>query len=130
MEDYIKKLDLIFGTLFFVMMGTFINPMDAMSINPSFLALVFVVSVASDLVACALPAGAYFRDLKTGCRVGLSMAIGGGGEALIIAGSGRMMGLLTRDVYASLVIAVMMTVVIIPVLLRRLFGERPAEPST
>ena len=66
---------------------------------------------------CGLPAWALLKNKKQGMRVGIGM-ISRGEVGLIVAGVGISSGVLTSDVYSTIVIMVVVTTIITPIWLK------------
>ena len=69
------------------------------------------------LSGCGLPAWLFLKDRAKGMRVGIGM-ISRGEVGLIVAGVGVSSGILTGDVYSTIVIMVAITTIITPVWLK------------
>lgn len=116
-EHYVSKLGLIFAPLFFAIIGA---QVDFRGINSEILllgALVIGIAVVTKLLGCGLPAWIFLRDGRQAKRVGIGM-ISRGEVGLIVAGVGLSSGVLTSNVYSTIVIMVAVTTIITPVWLK------------
>lgn len=116
-EHYISKLGLIFAPLFFAIIGA---QVDLRGITPEILvlaAIVIAVAVATKLVGCGLPAWLFLKNKQQARRVGIGM-ISRGEVGLIVAGVGLTSGVLTSNVYSTIVIMVAVTTLITPIWLK------------
>ncbi|HXG73817.1 MAG TPA: cation:proton antiporter [Candidatus Nitrosotenuis sp.] len=116
-EHYISKLGLIFAPLFFAIIGA---QVDFRGINSEILivaAAIIGVAVATKLVGCGLPALPFLKNKAQSKRVGIAM-ISRGEVGLIVAGIGLSSGVLTSNVYSTIVIMVAVTTIITPVWLK------------
>lgn len=118
-KDYIAKLKMIFGPLFFAVVGTFLQVPAVLSLNSLVFAAILFVAIFSKVVGCGVPAGLYLRSSDRGLRVGLGM-VPRGEVGFVVAGLGRL--LVGEDLYAALVTVVMATTILSPLLLRRAFA--------
>ncbi len=117
-RSFIANIELVFVPLFFVVMGAGIDPKAFLSGN---LMLVFVftlVAILSKVVGCGVPASFFLKDPRRGLRIGLGM-ISRGEIGFVIASVGLTNGILTGDIYTTLVAVVCITVLITPFLLRK-----------
>ncbi|MCL4437119.1 MAG: cation:proton antiporter [Thaumarchaeota archaeon] len=121
-KEYVEKLRLIFGPIFFAYIGMQLDvgQIPSMSI-PLFLALL-LIAVASKILGCGLPAMAFLRDADRGLRVGVGM-VSRGEVGFIVAGIGLTTGILEQNSYAALLTVIMATTLITPLLLRQVFAK-------
>lgn len=114
---YIEKIGLIFAPLFFVIIGA---QVDLRGVNLEILALsgvIIVLAVVTKLGGCGLPAMYFLKSKMQGMRVGIGM-ISRGEVGLIVAGVGISTGVLTSNVYSTIVIMVAATTIITPIWLK------------
>ena len=125
-ENYIGKLGLIFSPLFFAFIGA---QVDFRGINMEILLLsgiMIVVAVVTKFFGCGLPSMIFLKDKKKSMRVGVGM-ISRGEIGLIIAGIGVTSGVLTSNVYSTIVIMVVATTIIAPIWLKTLYKKELAK---
>lgn len=116
-ENFIGKIGLIFAPLFFAIIGAQVD-LRAVDINILMLSgAVIVVAVATKLFGCGLPAMVFLKNRAQGMRVGIGM-ISRGEVGLIVAGVGVTAGVLTSEVYSTIVIMVAVTTIITPIWLK------------
>jgi Kef-type K+ transport system membrane component KefB len=116
-ENYIGKIGLIFAPLFFAIIGA---QVDLRAVNFEILmisAVVIVIAVVTKLGGCGLPAMFFLKSKAQGMRVGIGM-ISRGEVGLIVAGVGVTAGILTSEVYSTIVIMVAVTTIITPIWLK------------
>lgn len=116
-EHYIEKVGLIFAPLFFAIIGA---QVDLRAVNLEILAIsgiLIVIAIVTKLFGCGLPAMLFLKNKAQGMRVGIGM-ISRGEVGLIVAGVGVTSGVLTSDVYSTIVIMVAVTTIITPVWLK------------
>ena len=116
-ENYIGKIGLIFAPLFFAIIGA---QVDLRAVNFEILmisAVVIVIAVVTKLGGCGLPAIFFLKSKAQGMRVGIGM-ISRGEVGLIVAGVGVTAGILTSEVYSTIVIMVAVTTIITPIWLK------------
>ena len=116
-ESYIGKIGLIFAPLFFAIIGA---QVDLRAVNWEIISLsgiVIAIAIATKLFGCGIPAMILMKDNVLGMRVGIGM-ISRGEVGLIVAGVGVSTGILTNDVYSTIVIMVAVTTIITPIWLK------------
>jgi len=126
-RSFIANIELIFVPLFFVVMGAGIDPRAFLTGNLFLIVVVTLVAILSKVIGCGVTASFLFRDPRPGLRVGLGM-ISRGEIGFVIASVGLTSGILTGDIYTTLVAVTCITVVITPLLLRKSYqAERFME---
>ncbi len=116
-HSYSEKIGLIFAPLFFVIIGAHV---DLRAVNLEILVIagvIIAVAILTKLGGCGLPAMYFLKSKTLGMRVGIGM-ISRGEVGLIVAGVGITTGILTSDVYSTIVIMVAATTIITPIWLK------------
>ena len=116
-ENYVEKIGLIFAPLFFAIIGA---QVDLRAVDLNILALsavIVIVAVTTKLFGCGLPAMYFLKSKQRGLRVGIGM-ISRGEVGLIVAGVGITAGILTSEVYSTIIIMVVVTTIITPIWLK------------
>ena len=116
-ENFISRIGLIFAPLFFAIIGA---QVDFRTVNLDILLLsgvVIAIAVATKLLGCGLPSILFLKNKAAGMRVGIGM-ISRGEVGLIVAGVGLSSGVLTGDVYTTIVLMVAVTTIITPISLK------------
>jgi Kef-type K+ transport system membrane component KefB len=117
-DEYAEKMLIIFGPLFFAIIGA---QVDLRGVNLEVLYLsgiVIVIAIVTKIVGCGLPSLIFLKDKTKALRVGIGM-ISRGEVGLIVAGVGVSAGVLTSDIYTTVIIMVALTTIITPVWLKR-----------
>jgi len=116
-ENYVGKIGLIFAPLFFAIIGAQVD-LRAVDLNILVLsAVIVVIAVTTKLFGCGLPAMYFLKSKQKGLRVGIGM-ISRGEVGLIVAGVGITAGILTSEVYSTIIIMVVVTTIITPIWLK------------
>ena len=116
-EHYASRIGLIFAPLFFAIIGA---QVDFRAVNLEILTLsgiIIVIAVVTKYFGCGLPAWFFLKNKRQGMRVGIGM-ISRGEVGLIVAGVGISSGVLTSDVYSTIVLMVVATTIITPIWLK------------
>jgi Kef-type K+ transport system membrane component KefB len=128
-HTYIEKMGLIFAPLFFVIIGA---QVDLRAVNLEILALsgiIIGIAVVTKLGGCGLPAMYFLKSKTQGMRVGIGM-ISRGEVGLIVAGVGISTGVLTSNVYSTIVMMVAATTIITPIWLKMEYRrEQKKDPG-
>ncbi len=127
-EHYIERRTeiasyLLFSPVFFASVGLKVS-IDA--ITPSLVAfslILIVVAILTKVVGCGLGAKACGCDNKEALQVGIGM-ISRGEVALIVAQKGYAVGLLDDELFAPIVIVVIVTTLITPILLKVVMSDK------
>ena len=121
-EEYVDKLEIIFGPLFFAIIGAQVN-LTGINIDVLILsAIVIVVAIVSKLVGCGLPSLLFLRNKSKAMIVGIGM-ISRGEVGLIVAGIGVTSGVLSSNIYTTVIIMVAVTTLITPMWLRKAYAK-------
>jgi Kef-type K+ transport system membrane component KefB len=92
--------------------------------------LIIVIAVSTKFFGCGLPAMLFLKDKRKSMQVGIGM-ISRGEVGLIIAGVGAASGVLTSNVYSTIVIMVAATTIITPLWLKSSYKKEGAhKPQT
>ena len=117
-DEYAGKLLIIFGPLFFAIIGAQVD-LRGVNLNVLYLAgIVVAIAVTTKVIGCGLPSMIFLRDKTKAFRVGIGM-ISRGEVGLIVAGIGVSTGALSSDIYTTVIIMVAVTTIIAPIWLKR-----------
>ncbi|MDC0159380.1 cation:proton antiporter [Candidatus Nitrosopelagicus sp.] len=125
-ENFISRIGLIFAPLFFAIIGA---QVDFRTVNLDVLmlsAVVIAIAIATKLFGCGLPSILFLKNKAAGMRVGIGM-ISRGEVGLIVAGVGLSSGVLTGDVYTTIVLMVAVTTIITPIWLKMDYRREVAK---
>ena len=121
-EGYVDKLEIIFGPLFFAIIGAQVN-LTGVNIEVLILSgIVVIVAVTSKLVGCGLPSLLFLRDKSKAMIVGIGM-ISRGEVGLIVAGIGVTSGALSSNIYTTIIIMVAITTLVTPMWLKKAYSK-------
>lgn len=121
-EEYVRKLEIIFVPLFFAIIGAQVN---LLTINPYILYLagiMLIIAIISKIIGTGLPAIIFLKNKSKGLIVGTGM-ISRGEVGLIVAQLGIFSGALSSNVYTMIVIMATITTIISPILLKILYRK-------
>jgi Kef-type K+ transport system membrane component KefB len=125
-EEYVDKLEIIFAPLFFAIIGAQVNltgfNLDVLTLS----LIVIVVAIVTKLVGCGLPAIMFLKNKSKAMKVGIGM-ISRGEVGLIVAGIGVTSGVLSSNIYTSVIIMVAVTTIITPIWLKKAYSKEPIQ---
>jgi len=128
-ENYIGKIGLIFAPLFFAIIGAQVD-LRAVDLNVLMLSgVIIAVAIVTKLFGCGLPAMMFLKNKEQGMRVGIGM-ISRGEVGLIVAGVGVTAGILTSEVYSTIVIMVAVTTIITPIWLKMEYRKEQKDKDS
>lgn len=122
-ESFIGKIGLIFAPLFFAIIGAQVNFHEVNFEILLLSSIIIVIAIITKLFGCGLPACIFLKNKSQGMRVGIGM-ISRGEVGLIVAGVGVSSGILTSNVYSTIVIMVAATTIITPIWLKLDYGKQ------
>jgi Kef-type K+ transport system membrane component KefB len=126
--EYVSKLEIIFAPLFFAIIGAQVD-LRGININVLYLAgFIVAIAIITKLVGCGLPSLIFLRDKSKAMKVGVGM-ISRGEVGLIIAGVGVSSGVLSSDIYTSIIIMVATTTIITPIWLKIIYKKEEQAVS-
>src|SRR5918994_4661296 len=128
--EYVSKLLVIFGPLFFAIIGAQVD-LRGVNLNVLYLSgIVVAIAVTTKIVGCGLPSIIFLKDKTKALRVGIGM-VSRGEVGLIVAGVGVSTGALTSDIYTTVIIMVAITTIITPIWLKRSYmNETSLTPQS
>ena len=125
-EEYAQKLQFIFAPLFFAIIGAQVD-LRGVNIDVLIIAgIIIAIAVLTKLVGCGLPSMLFLKDKTKSMRVGIGM-VSRGEVGLIVAGVGVTSGVLSTDIYTSIIIMVAVTTIITPLWLKKSYKKELVE---
>lgn len=119
-HEFVDKLKLIFGPLFFALIGTYLDVRQVFDIDILVILLAVAVAVVSKIAGCGLPTALFLKSRQKGLRVGIGM-VSRGEVGFVILGIGLTNAIIEQSLYSGMLVVVMATTIISPTLLRRSF---------
>ena len=127
-HDYVDKKvgglsNMLFSAVFFASIGIKVT-LGGMSADLWIFAVILtVVAILTKVVGCGLGAKVCKFGWKESVQIGVGM-ISRGEVALIVADKGRQLGLINTDMFAPIVLVVIVTTLITPILLKVVFKDK------
>lgn len=118
-----------FSCIFFASVGLKVT-LGGMTLKVWMFAVILtLIAIISKMVGCGLGAKICKFTWKESLQTGVGM-ISRGEVALIVAEKGRQVGLISEDLFAPIILVVIVTTLITPILLKGVFkGDEPAESA-
>lgn len=118
-----------FSCIFFASVGLKVT-LGSMTLKVWMFAVILtLIAIISKMVGCGLGAKICKFTWKESLQTGVGM-ISRGEVALIVAEKGRQVGLISEDLFAPIILVVIVTTLITPILLKVVFkGDEPAESA-
>ena len=126
-QEIRPMINSLFGPIFFASIGLEVNARHLAG-GFGFFVLLLLIAIVGKIVGCGAGAFASGFSRRESLVVGVGM-IPRGEVGLITASLGFAAGLVSQNVYAQVVVLVLMTTLITPVLLRFAFPGRPIEST-
>lgn len=125
-EEYVDKLEIIFAPLFFAIIGAQVN-LTGVNLDVLYLSgIIIIVAIVSKLAGCGLPALLFLRNKSKAIKVGIGM-ISRGEVGLIVAGIGVTTGVLSSNIYTTVIIMIAITTLVTPLWLKRAYSKEPPD---
>ena len=125
-EEYVDKLEIIFAPLFFAIIGAQVN-LTGVNLDVLYLSgIIIIVTIVSKLAGCGLPALMFLRNKSKAMKAGIGM-ISRGEVGLIVAGIGVTTGVLSSNIYTTVIIMVAITTLVTPVWLKRAYSKEQPD---
>jgi Kef-type K+ transport system membrane component KefB len=125
-EEYVDKLEIIFAPLFFAIIGAQVN-LTGVNLDVLYLSgIIIIVAIVSKLAGCGLPALIFLRNKSKAIKVGIGM-ISRGEVGLIVAGIGVTAGVLSSNIYTTVIIMVAVSTLVTPIWLKRAYSKEPPD---
>ena len=117
-REFVGRLKVIAEPFFFAVIGAHVNIALILDVNWVFFTVILAVAVSSKIFGCGLPASLMLRNSRKGFRIGYGM-VARGEVAFITLGIGLSAGILNDELYSTLVMVILATIIISPTLLRK-----------
>lgn len=121
-EEYVDKLEIIFGPLFFAIIGAQVNLTGINTEVLTLSAIVIIIAIISKLAGCGLPSLLFLKSKSKAMIVGIGM-ISRGEVGLIVAGIGVTSGVLSSNIYTTIIIMVAVTTLVTPLWLKKVYSK-------
>lgn len=121
-KEFVGRLKVIVAPLFFAIIGAHVDITQISSINWVLFVVILGAAVFSKVFGCGIPATILLKSKQKGFRIGYGM-ISRGEVSFIIAGIGLSFEMFSEEVYSTIIFAILATIFIAPILLRKSFNS-------
>jgi Kef-type K+ transport system membrane component KefB len=124
-KDFISKLKLVFGPLFFAVLGAYLNIRGLWDINILLVLAIGAVAIVSKVIGCGIPALVFLKNRRSALQIGVGM-VSRGEVGFIILGIGLTSQILNQSTYSAMLIVILLTTIISPLLLKKTYATPQA----
>lgn len=114
---------MLLSPIFFASIGLKVELPEMSALIITFAILLAVIAILSKMVGCGIGAKFCGFDTKECLQIGAGM-VSRGEVALIVADKGLSLGLMDKELFAPIVIVVVVTTIIAPVILKFVFADK------
>lgn len=119
-REFVGELKIVVAPLFFSIIGAQADLRQISEVNVIFALAVLIIAVLSKIFGCGIPAAILLKNRTKGFRIGFGM-VARGEVAFITAGIGLVEGIISEDIYTTLVIVILATIILTSILLKNSF---------
>lgn len=127
-KDFVSKLMIVFGPLFFAVIGTYFSPVSISFYGILVILLIVGVAVLSKYIGCFVPTYYFYGNSDVANKVGLGM-VSRGEIGFIIIGIALTLEIIPSNIYSIILIALLATSIISPILLRVTYFRKKRKRS-
>ncbi len=128
-REFMSKLKLIFGPLFFAILGAYLDLRTLVDVNLLLVVVISAVAIISKVVGCGLPALPFLRNKRAAFRIGVGM-VSRGEVGFIILGIGLTSGILGQSTYSALLVVVLLTTIASPFMLEKSYSTKNKDSES
>lgn len=125
-REFIGRIKVIVEPLFFSIIGAHVSFNQIQDIDLLFFGIILTVAIISKIGGCGIPAAIMLKSRVKGLRIGYGM-VARGEVAFIIAGIGLAVGVISDQIYSTMIIVVLGTIFIAPTMLRMSYRKNNQE---
>lgn len=121
-KEFVGRLQIIFAPFFFAIIGAHVDISNAMNVDMVLFSIILGIAVISKILGSGIPAIILLKNKNKGLRIGYGMIVRGE-IAFITAGIGLSYGIISDDVFSTLIFVILSTIFIGPILLKHSFKK-------
>ncbi|MDE1822802.1 MAG: cation:proton antiporter [Candidatus Micrarchaeota archaeon] len=121
-RSFVLKLRLIFGPLFFAVIGTYLDLGKLSAANGLLIPVLIIVAIVAKYIGCGIPASFFLKSMKKGMLVGYGM-ISRGEVGFIVIGIALASQVISTSTYSVLLLVLIITTMASPALLKRAYDH-------
>ena len=121
-KEFVGRLQIIFAPFFFAIIGAHVDISNAMDVDLVLFSIILGIAIISKILGSGIPAIILLKNKNKGMRIGYGMIVRGE-IAFITAGIGLSYGIISDDVFSTLIFVILSTIFIGPILLKHSFKK-------
>lgn len=121
-KEFVGELQIIFAPFFFAILGANVDILNILDIDLILFVVILVIAVFSKILGSGIPAIILLKNKNKGLRIGCGMIVRGE-IAFITAGVGLSYGIISDNIFSTLIFVILGTIFIGPILLRYSFKK-------
>jgi len=121
-KEFVGRLQIIFAPFFFAIIGAHVDISNIWNVDVVLFSIILGVAVISKILGSGIPAIFLLKDKSKGLRIGYGMIVRGE-IAFITAGIGLAYGILSENIFSTLIFVILGTIFIGPILLKYSFKK-------
>jgi Kef-type K+ transport system membrane component KefB len=121
-KEFVGELQIIFAPFFFAILGANVDILNILDIDLILFVVILIIAVFSKILGSGIPAIILLKNKNKGLRIGCGMIVRGE-IAFITAGVGLSYGIISDNIFSTLIFVILGTIFIGPVLLRYSFKK-------
>ncbi|MFB5635396.1 MAG: cation:proton antiporter [Nitrosopumilus sp.] len=121
-KEFVGELQIIFAPFFFAILGANVDILNILDIDLVLFVVILIIAVFSKILGSGIPAIILLKNKNKGLRIGCGMIVRGE-IAFITAGIGLSYGIISDNVFSTLIFVILGTIFIGPILLRYSFKK-------
>ncbi len=122
-KEFVGELQIIFAPFFFAVIGAQIDITNILSVDLVLFLLILVIAILGKILGAGIPAILLLKDKCKGLRIGYGMVVRGE-IAFITAGLGLAYGIISENIFSTLIFVILGTIIIGPILLKHSFKNQ------
>ena len=121
-KEFVGRLQIIFAPFFFAIIGAHVDISNVMNVDIVLFSIILGIAIISKILGSGIPAIILLKNKNKGLRIGYGMVVRGE-IAFITAGIGLSYGIISDDVFSTLIFVILSTIFIGPILLKHSFKK-------
>ena len=121
-KEFVGELQIIFAPFFFAIMGAHVDISNILNVDIILFSIILGIAIISKILGSGIPAIILLKNKNKGLRIGYGMIVRGE-IAFITAGIGLSYGIISDDVFSTLIFVILSTIFIGPILLKHSFKK-------
>ncbi|MGV7225466.1 MAG: cation:proton antiporter [Nitrosopumilus sp.] len=122
-KEFVGRLQIIFAPFFFAIIGAHVDISNIWNIDIVLFLIILAVAIGSKIIGSGIPAIILLKNRNKGLRIGYGMIVRGE-IAFITAGIGLSYGILSENIFSTLIFVILGSILIGPILLRYSFKTK------